>query len=117
MEDEDVALQEALQALQAQLAELDALLADDAGDESLLALHAETLAAIADAQRAGGEGAAAQQAGEAAGAAEDGSAGRGGAGDAPPSCAPPPPQRAGVPHTAAPGNAGIHPRNRCARCA
>jgi hypothetical protein len=127
MADDVTALRAALAGLRAQLAELDELLADGAHDADMLELRAELLCAIADARQACGEEcegadgdaevreAAAVAAGAAREAAADADGERCGGGsgaDAAPEALAP---RASVPHAASAGNAGIHPRNRCAR--
>lgn len=94
--DASAALRDALQSLRSQLATVEEMALAEPGDADTLALRAELLAAVADAERALGGVAAAAGAEE---AVDDG-----------PPCA-------GVEHTAAPGNAGIHPRNRYARAA
>ena len=99
--DEQATLRDALHALREQLATVEEMLRASPGDEDTLALRDELRAAVAEAEHASGVSAVVPHAAGGSAAAED--AGEG-------ACE-------GVEHTAAPGNAGIHPRNRYAHAA
>jgi hypothetical protein len=96
--DDQATLRDALLALREQLATVEEMLRATPADEDTLALRDELRAAVADAERAAGADAGVPPAaGESAAAAAE--------------------EFWGVEHTAAPGNAGIHPRNRYAHAA
>ena len=98
MNDQDQAtLRDALHALREQLATVEEMLRASPGDEDTVALRDELRAAVAEAERATGGDACVLPAAAAEGAGEG-------------ACE-------GLEHTAAPGNAGIHPRNRYAHAA